>query len=109
MSAALPVVSPPQPKGKLCAKLCGRCPFRADGTGLARDHEDFPAILRSVELGLPFYCHQTVIFDARTTLDANDDPSPRFQAHFELCRGAWEHHLQRWRERVIAAGAIPGA
>lgn len=102
------VVPPPRPKGKLCTKLCQNCPFKADGSGYARGHADFPSILRSVELGGAFYCHQTVILDPRTILDEHDEPTPRIQPHFEQCRGAWEHYLARWRERVKQAGAEPG-
>lgn len=101
------VVAPPRPKGKVCATMCKRCPFRPDGSGYAQDHEDLPRIVANVEAGLPFYCHETALKDPRTRLTPDGDPDG-IQPHFELCRGAHEHHLAQWRERIIAAGHTPG-
>lgn len=108
LKSGLRVVAPPMPKGPLCEKMCKRCPFRPDGSGYAQDHPDLPNIIASVELGLPFYCHETVLFDPRTKMDVDGEPSPTHQSHFRLCRGGWERYLEKWRERVIAAGATPG-
>lgn len=82
--------------------MCAKCPFRPDGTGYAKDHPDFPHILQSVEMGLPFYCHETVIFDPRTTMDSDGDmPEPAVQKHFEICRGGHEHRMKIWEERAL--------
>jgi hypothetical protein len=82
--------------------MCARCPFRPDGTGYARDHSDFPRILATVELGVSFYCHETAIMDPRTTLDETGDaPDPQVQSHFEICRGAYEHHMKAWEKRAL--------
>jgi len=94
--------SRPKPRGKLREKMCEKCPFRPDGSGYAQDHEDFPRIVASVEMGLDFWCHETVIFDERTTMDAaGDGPEPPFQEHFEGCRGAHERRMQKWEERAL--------
>lgn len=91
----------PVPKGKVCEKMCERCPFRPDGSGYAQDHPDLPRIVQSVELGLPFWCHETVIMDERTVMDAEgEEPAFSPQPHFELCRGAHEHRMKTWAERV---------
>jgi hypothetical protein len=86
--------------------MCERCPFRPDGSGYAQTHEDLPLIVRSVELGMPFYCHETALKDPRTKLNENGDPDG-IQPHFEICRGGWERYLDKWRERVIANGHTP--
>ena len=99
------VVAPPRPRGVVHAKMCARCPFKPDG--YAQDHPDLPRIVQAVELGLPFYCHETVIMDARTTFE-DDEPSPVPQSHFELCRGGHERRMKVWREGVIKAGRVPG-
>ncbi len=101
------IIAPPRPRGVVREKMCARCPFKPDGKGYAQDHPDLPNIVRSVELGLPFYCHETVIMDARTTLDVDDEPCPVPQKHFELCRGGHERHLKVWRAGVIKAGHTP--
>lgn len=88
--------------------MCERCPFKPDGSGYARGHPDLPNIIRSVEIGMPFYCHETVIMDPRTTMDSDEQPSPPVQAHFELCRGGHERRMKVWREGVIKAGRVPG-
>ena len=88
--------------------MCERCPFKPDGSGYAQDHPDLPNIIRSVEIGMPFYCHETVILDQRTTMGSDDRPSPSVQAHFELCRGGHERRMKVWREGVIKAGRVPG-
>lgn len=94
----------PVPRGKLHEKMCERCPFRPDGSGYAQDHEDFPRIVQAVELGLPFYCHETVLFDERTKMDYDcENPDPPYQEHFELCRGGHEHRMKKWEERAAAA------
>lgn len=66
-----------------------------------------PNIARVVELGLPFYCHETVLFDARTTM-RRGEPSPTYQEHFELCRGGHELRMKKWEERTAAALAAKG-
>lgn len=79
------------PKGPVCESMCKTCPFRPDGKGYARDHEDFPDIVQSVLLGLPFYCHQTVLMDPKTTFvgkGMNRTPMPIVQPHFKNCFGA---------------------
>lgn len=106
--AALSVVKPPRPRGTVCAKMCERCPFRPNGKGYAAGHPDLPAIVKSVELGLPFYCHETVLLDPRTKLDDEGEPSPVPQQHFELCRGGHERRMKVWRDGVIKAGRVPG-
>lgn len=102
------IITPPRPRGVVHAKMCDRCPFKPDGKGYAQDHPDLPNIVRAVELGMPFYCHETVILDSRTTFDAADEPHPVSQQHFELCRGGHERRMKVWREGVIAAGHTPG-
>ena len=92
----------PVPKGKVCEKMCERCPFKPDGSGYAQDHPDLPRIIGNVELGLPFYCHETVLFDKRTKKTANGDPALLHQKHYELCRGANEHWMNTWAEKVRA-------
>lgn len=92
--------APPTPKGKLCEKMCETCPFKPDGSGYAVDHPEFPNIKTSIELGFPFYCHETVLFDPRTAKDADGNPTQQYEPHFEECRGAWEHRMKVWRERV---------
>lgn len=94
----LPLYPEPKPRGELCEKMCKKCPFRPDGSGYAQDHPDLPRIIRAVELGLPFYCHETALMDPRTKLDKNGDPDG-VQSHFRICRGGWEHYLTKWRER----------
>lgn len=93
----------PVPRGPVCEKMCARCPFKPDGSGYAVDHEDMPNIVQAVELGMPFYCHETVLFDERTKKDVAGDPDPTFQAHFELCRGGHEHRMRTWETRVRKA------
>jgi hypothetical protein len=92
----------PVPKGKVCEKMCERCPFRPDGTGYAQGHPDLPRIVQGVELGMAFYCHETVLMDGRTTVDAAGDPAPGLQPHFEICRGGHEHRMRTWEERTLA-------
>lgn len=85
------------PKGPVVEQMCARCPFKPGGTGFAVDHPEFPQILQHVMRGMPFYCHETVIFDERTTFDnglpsgggnPNASPYPAIQPHFENCLGA---------------------
>lgn len=81
------------PKYPCVDAMCENCPFRADGNGYARDHPDFPKIVQSVELGMPFFCHETVIKDERTTLTfdplvGEEVPDPSVQPHFRSCLGA---------------------
>lgn len=98
----IPVSFPrPVPRNKVCEKMCERCPFRPDGSGYARDHVDFPRIFSNARMGLPFYCHETVLFDKRTSVDINGNPSPDFQLHFELCSGARQEHLAAWEARAV--------
>ena len=101
------IIAAPKPKGKICTKMCARCPFKPDGSGYAQDHPDLPNIFASVEVGGAFYCHETALLDKRTKVDANGDPAG-IQPHFELCRGGWEHYLKTWRAKVIRAGHTPG-
>lgn len=89
---------PPRPRGSITEKMCEKCPFRPDGSGYAVDHPDIVKIKWNVEVGLPFYCHETVIFDKRTSFK-NGNPNPTFQEHFELCRGGHEHRMKKWKER----------
>lgn len=82
-----------QPKGPVRQSMCATCPFRPDGTGYARNHQDFEQIVRHVKLGLPFYCHQTVLFDRRTRFvrvggERVPDPELGTQRHWENCKGA---------------------
>lgn len=90
-------VSPPLPRNRVCEKMCDRCPFKPDGSGYARDHQDFPLIVGNAKRGLPFYCHETVLFDNRTKVDINGEPSPQFQEHFQLCQGAHQEHMTAWQ------------
>ena len=101
------VIAPPRPAGVVHRVMCRRCPFRADGTGYAQDHEDLPRIIAAVEAGHPFYCHETALKDPRTRLNAAGDPDG-VQPHFELCRGGHERRMKVWRDRVTAAGYTPG-
>lgn len=80
----------------MCAKMCERCPFKSDETGYARHHEDYQKILNTVRMGLPFYCHETVVMDERTKLDKTGYPDPPLQPHFLLCQGARQEHLKTW-------------
>jgi hypothetical protein len=94
-------IAPPRPVAPVVDKMCARCPFRPDGTGYARDHDDFPRIEAMTGHGMPFYCHETVILDDRTVMDKEGE-GPAFtpQPHFKLCRGAREHHLKVWSEKA---------
>lgn len=99
--------TPPLPRNRVCEKMCDACPFRPDGTGLARNHADFPRMLANAKAGLPFYCHDTVLFDKRTEFDINGVPAPSFQNHFELCQGAHREHLATW-EAATRKGLLMG-
>lgn len=81
------------PKYPCVDKMCATCPFQPSGKGYARDHEDFPAILQTIELGMPFFCHKTVIEDHRTEVAydfkaGEPVPDPPVQPHFRHCLGA---------------------
>ena len=102
------IVAPPRPKGEVCARMCAGCPFRPGGGVLADQPEELARFTASVEHGAAFYCHETVIGDPRTKLDRKRNPKPTVQPHFLLCRGAREKHLNAWRIRVVASGAVPG-
>ena len=102
-------IMPPVPRGPVCEKMCERCPFKPDGTGYAQGHPDMPAIVQSVELGLPFYCHETALMDERTTKDVEGNPDPTYQAHFELCRGGHERRMRVWEgkaRKVMLLGKV---
>lgn len=94
---------PPMPKTSVCETMCAKCPFRPSGKGYAADHPDFDQIKGSVEMGLPFYCHETVLFDSRTKL--TEGPlgveADGIQPHFAGCRGAHEHRMVDWKSRVL--------
>lgn len=82
-----------KPKGPTVDAMCERCPFKPGGTGYAVDHEDFPDIVRHVQMGLPFYCHETAILSPQTKLRydpelGEDVPDPPVQPHFKNCLGA---------------------
>jgi len=82
-----------QPKYPAVEQQCANCPFRSDGQGYAQDHPDFPMIVRNVELGLPFFCHETVIMSPQTTMTfdlavGEQVPDPPIQPHFRSCLGA---------------------
>lgn len=80
-----------RPKGPVVAEICADCPFRPDGKGIAHGHPDFGkdgTIRQSVLMGLPFYCHETVLKDPRTIRKANGDPAFHPQPHFENCKSA---------------------
>jgi hypothetical protein len=84
--------------------MCERCPFKPDGSGYAVDHPDFERICNAVDMTGNFYCHETVVLDRRTTMDAaGDEPDPSFQAHFRQCQGAWQRYLGKWELRAEAA------
>ncbi len=79
------------PKVPPVDRMCERCPFKPGG--FARHHEDFAGIVQFVALGLPFYCHETVITSPLTTLKYSAKekapvPDPPFQKHFRSCKGA---------------------
>jgi len=81
------------PKGPVVESMCARCPFNQAGKGYAVNHPDFPAILQSVQLGFPFYCHETVILHPDTTMSFDPSvgekvPDPPLQPHFKNCKGA---------------------
>ncbi len=99
-------IKPPRPRGKVHDKMCAKCPFRPDGSGYAQDHPELPSIVKAVEIGLPFYCHETALLDPRTKLTANGDVAG-VQDHHELCRGGHEHRMKIWRDRTVAAGHEP--
>ena len=93
----------PSPRTEVCESLCAKCPFRPDGSGYAADHPDFENIKQSVEMGLPFYCHETVLFDPRTKFEVGSEVEPvPNQPHFLGCRGAHEHRMRTWEERALA-------
>lgn len=106
--AAAPVVAPPLPIAPVCARMCARCPFRPDEGGFDFEPGELAGIKASVITGRPFWCHETVLKDPRTTFDKNRIPTPLRQPHFVLCRGGHELHMSTWRLRVIAGGGIPG-
>jgi len=79
------------PKYPCVEKMCEKCPFQSGGKGYARGHEDFPQILQSIELGMPFFCHETVILSVETTMGIVGGvvtPVPPIQDHFRSCLGA---------------------
>lgn len=92
--------APPMPRGQICEKMCERCPFKSDETGYARHHEDYPKILATVRMGMPFYCHETVLLDERTQLGADGNPDPGIQPHFLLCQGGRQEHLKTWEAKA---------
>lgn len=82
-----------RPKGPVVDEMCARCPFKPDGSGFAVGHPDFPRIVQQVNLGLPFYCHETVIMHPDTKMviiDGEKTPDPELgvQPHFKNCLGA---------------------
>jgi hypothetical protein len=95
------VFARPIPQGKVCERMCERCPFKPDGSGYIQDHPDLPRIYQSVAMGVAFWCHETVIVDPRTVMDrAKGEPTYSPQPHFELCRGGHEHRMKVWAEKV---------
>lgn len=79
------------PKYPCVESMCEKCPFHPSGQGFARKHEDFPDILQTIELGMPFFCHETVILDVRTKMGIVEGvvtPVPPIQDHFRSCLGA---------------------
>lgn len=100
------LIARPLPQGKVCEKMCERCPFKPDGTGYIQDHPDLPRIYRSVAMGMAFWCHETVILDSRTVMNAAKQEPVRSngvcapQPHFELCRGGHEHRMKVWAQKV---------
>jgi hypothetical protein len=81
------------PKYPCVKSMCSTCPFHPNGEGYATEHEDFPKILMNIELGLPFFCHSTVLehADTRFALDVvsgESVPEPCIQPHFRSCLGA---------------------
>lgn len=82
-----PPYSPQMPP---VAKMCETCPFQPHGNGHGADHPDFRKggdILTRIELGLPFPCHQTALFNPGTKRDRQGNPHPG-QSHFRHCLGA---------------------
>lgn len=90
----------PKPRLPLVDKMCASCPFRADGGGpkLCVPPEDMEAFRRQAEVG-EFYCHETVLEDPRTVVDARGD-AVGIQQHFQVCRGGWEHKRATYMERM---------
>lgn len=80
------------PKYPCVESMCATCPFHPSGEGYARNHPDFPAILKGIENGMPFFCHGTVLEHGKTrfALDMVGEPfpSPPIQSHFKSCLGA---------------------
>lgn len=94
----------PKPRAPLVSKMCERCPFKPDGSGYAVDHPDFESICAAVDMRGEFYCHETVVLDERTTMDASGDmPDPPFQPHFQQCQGAWQRYIGKWEQRAEKA------
>lgn len=90
----------PKPRRPIVDKMCSSCPFRPDGGApkLNVPIMDMIGFRRQAEVG-EFYCHETVLEDCRTVVDAGGD-AVGVQPHFEVCRGGWEHKRAIYTEKL---------
>jgi hypothetical protein len=96
----------PRPRRPLCEKMCASCPFNVD-RGRPKVNvpdDDFAAIQQQAEVG-EFYCHETALEDPRTEIDDEGEPIG-VQAHFKVCRGAWEFKRAKLEEKLRTRGYL---
>jgi len=96
----LPPGMEPLPRKPIVEKMCESCPFGPNrgGPKLTVSDDDL-ASFKQTAIVSEFYCHETVLMDARTKTDPNTGDAIGIQPHFRVCRGGWELKLKTMRNR----------